>query len=395
MPTIAGRNIRLLSWFNFCNDFRIYGPVMVVYFAHVTGSYADGVLILAIAKIAGSLFEVPTGVFSDYVGRRWTLLTGQVGNIACIAAYAIAPSFEMLAVGAVLEGFSFSLFSGNQEAFLYDTLKDEGREAEYAQQQGALSSMFQFALAASAAVSALVLLWFPFRMLFWLSLAPQVVGLAVGFFTIEPKRHGREIETNVLAHLREAMAGFVRDVKLRDLSIASMLGFALGEAKHMFHPAFFATLWPSWGLGVASFLTHAFAALGFRAGGRVIARFGELPVLLWSNAASIAIGIGTTAIPTVASPAISSLASFLFGPSVVAQGSLMQQAFTERQRATMGSLVSLGGNLLYAVAVFAMGAFADHVGPRYALLTAEVLTIMVTLLYWRLFVRFAPADPVR
>src|SRR5436190_24177374 len=100
MSSSAQRNIRLLTWFNFSNDFRIYGPVMVVYFAHVTGSYADGVIILAIAKISSSLFEVPTGVFSDYVGRQVTMLTGQAANIACIAAYAAAPSFTLLAVGA-------------------------------------------------------------------------------------------------------------------------------------------------------------------------------------------------------------------------------------------------------------------------------------------------------
>ena len=92
------RNIRLLGWFNFCNDFRIYGPVLVVYFAQVTGSYAEAVLILAIAKIASSLFELPTGVFSDYVGRRKTMLTGQVANILCIAAYGAGSSFTMLAV---------------------------------------------------------------------------------------------------------------------------------------------------------------------------------------------------------------------------------------------------------------------------------------------------------
>ena len=87
------RNVRLLGWFNFCNDFRIYGPVMVVYFAHVTGSYAEAVLILAIAKIASSLFELPTGVFSDFVGRRKTLLCGQMANILCIAAYGASSSF--------------------------------------------------------------------------------------------------------------------------------------------------------------------------------------------------------------------------------------------------------------------------------------------------------------
>jgi MFS family permease len=381
----ALRNVRLLAWFNFCNDFRIYGPVMVVYFAHVTGSYADAVLILAIAKISSSLFELPTGVFSDKVGRRVTMLSGQAANIACIAAYAAGNSFTLLAIGAVLEGLSFSLFSGNQDAFLYDTLKDEGSQAQFPEHQGHLSSMYQFALAASALSAAVLLVWVPFETLFWTSLIPQAMGLGIGWLTTEPSRQGREVETNLLAHLREALIGFRREKKLRDLSIASMLGFALGEAKHMFYPAYFATLWSPSGLGVAGMLTHAFAALGFRAAGRIIGRFRELSVLVWANVVSIAFGVASTAAPTIASPAIASLSSFAFGPGIVAQGSLMQQGFTDRQRATMGSLVSLGGNVLYAMVVFALGWFADRFGPQYTLLTAELLTISVTLMYWRLF----------
>ena len=385
------RNVRLLGWFNFCNDFRIYGPVMVVYFAQVTGSYADAVLILAIAKIGSSLFELPTGVFSDFVGRRKTLLSGQIANILCIAAYGAGSSFTLLAIGALLEGLSFALFSGNQDAFLYDTLKDEEAQQEFAEYQGRLSAMFQAALAVSALVSAIVLLWLPLRSLFWLSLAPQTVGLVIGFLTTEPSRHGRVIETNLLAHLRDALVPFRRDAKLRDVSIAAMLGFALGEAKHMFFPAYFATLWSSSGLGIASMLTHAFAMLGFRASGRVIRRFRELPVLLWTSISSIVLGVAATATPTMASPAISSLASFPYGPGMVARDTLMQRSFTDRQRATMGSLISLGGNLLYAVVVFALGWFADRIGPQYALLAAELTTISVVLLYWRLFGREARA----
>lgn len=379
------RNVRLLGLFNLCVDFRIYAPIAVVYFAHVTGSYALAVLIFSMAKIASTVFEVPTGVFSDFAGRKVTIIVGQVAGIVSISAYALAGDFAILAIGAVFEGLAFSCFSGNNEAFLFDTLKEEGAEAHYAEYQGRASSMFQIALALSALVAAIVLGWSGMRMLFALSLVPQFVGLIVASLFHEPAQHDRRFEANVFSHISEALAGFVRDVRLRDLSIASILGFAIGEAKHMFYPAFFALLWPAWALGVAGMLVHAFAAVGFRAAGRLIRRFREFPVLLWSNIASIVFGVGAVAIPTLASPVISSFASFPFGPSVVSQGSLMQKAFTDAQRATMGSLIALGGNLLFALAVYAIGALADKVGPRYALLTAEILSISVSLLYWRLY----------
>jgi MFS family permease len=389
------RNVRLLGVFNFCLDFRIYAPIAVVYFAHITGSYALAVLIFSLAKIASTMFEVPTGVFSDFAGRKITMIVGQFASLASIASYAVAADFSILALGAVFEGLAFSCFSGNNEALLYDTLKEENEEAHYAEYQGRASSMFQIALAASALLAAIILGWSGMRMLFALSLVPQLAALIVALFFHEPAQHDRRFQANVFAHVSEAFAGFVRDVRLRDLSIASILGFALGEAKHMFYPAFFALLWPAWGLGVAGMLVHGFAALGFRASGALIRRYREFPVLLWSNVTSITFGVGAVAVPTIASPVISSLNSFPFGPSVVAQGSLMQKAFSDAQRATMGSLIALGGNLLFAVAVFGIGALADRVGPRYALLSAEILSISVTLLYWRLYRSVAAGETVR
>jgi len=381
----ARRNIALLGAFNFCNDFRVYAPIMVVYFAGVTGSFALGTLVLSIAKIAACAFEVPTGVFSDLIGRRRTLLLGQLASVASIAAYALAHGIVLLAVGAVLEGLAFSFFSGNNEALLYDTLKADAAESHYGEWQGRVSALFQFALAVSAAV-ALIALYFhvSLRTLFAVSLAPQILGIAFALLLAEPRRSGA-IPSNIFAHLGAALAAFRRDIKLRDLSVATMLGYALGEGKHMFQPAFFALLWPAWALGLAGVLIHGLGAVGFRFGGVLIRRFGELPVLFGSSVGGIAAGIGALSISGVASPAIISLASIFYGPSMVAQNALTQRAFTDAQRATMASLISFGGSLLYAAAVLAIGALADRIGPRFALLTAEFLSIPVLVLYWKLY----------
>ena len=382
---LVRRNIRLLSAFSFCNDFRVYAPIIVIYFSQITGSLALATLLFSITKIASSVFEVPTGVFSDFLGRKLTIVLGQAASVASLTLFAFGGDFAWLAAGAVMEGLAFALFSGNNDAFLYDTLKSESIEAQFPEWQGRVSAMFQLALAVSAAVAAVALGWLSLRWMFVLTLPVAGAGVVFAALLDEPKRHSDAIPTNVFAHLREALAGFARDVRLRELSLASMLGFGLGEAKHMFQPVFFALFWPAWGLGVAGVAVHGLASLGFRIGGGVVRRFGELRVLVGGNFASIVIGAGAVLVPTVASPAIISLSSILFGPAMVAQSSLMQKAFTDAQRATMASLNSLGGNILFAIAVFLIGAVADRVGARFALLGAEILTIPVTLLYWRLY----------
>src|SRR5260221_1618842 len=115
--------------------------------------------------------------------------------------------------------------------------------------------MFQLALAVSALVAMIALKWTTFRGLFWLSVVPEAVGLVLTFPMIEPSVHDRSIETNVVEHLREAVAAFVRDHKLRLLAFASALGFAIGEAKYLFYPAFFALFWHDQALAFARLLS--------------------------------------------------------------------------------------------------------------------------------------------
>ena len=394
MHSRTWQNIRLLSWFNFCNDFRLYNAIAVIYFAQVSGSYALGIGVYSVAKLSSAVFEIPTGLFSDFLGRKLTLALGQLASVLSIACYAIAGSFAFLALGGALEGLSFALFSGNNSALLFETLKEENREGEFAEYQGRLSAMFQLALAISAAVAIAALHWFSFRGLFWLSVAPQLIGLLLTFALVEPRAHDTSIESSIVKHLRESLAGFARDRNLRLLVLASALGFAIGEAKFLFYPAFFALLWRDQALALARFLTHAGGALGFRVAGALIRWRDEATILVGSSAVAVAMGTASAAMANMASPAISSASSLCFGPSVVAQGALAQRAFSDRQRATMASLAQSAGNLLFAAAAFALGALADKIGPRYALLIAETLSISVTYLYWRLYGRLRRTDKI-
>jgi predicted MFS family arabinose efflux permease len=89
--------------------------------------------------------------------------------------------------------------------------------------------------------------------------------------------------------------------------------------------------------------------------------------------------------PTALSPAILSSTSILFGPTTVAQNSLKQKEFSDKQRATMGSLNSLAKNIFYGMCLVSLGWVADNVGPRLALITAQGLSVVAVWLTWKLF----------
>ncbi len=379
-------NIRLLSAFNLCLDFRIYGPIAILYFVQITGSFALGLSIFSIAMLFSALFEVPTGIFSDLIGRKMTMVLGSLFSISAIVFYALGGSFWILAVGAALEGIASSLFSGNQEALLYDSLKEQGQEKDFSEYHGRTSAMFQWALGVSALISSF-LGHHSFQILVWLSVIPQVIGFIITLQMREPQIRSQKMQTNIFSHLKESLSHFRKNKKLRTITLAKVLDYSIGESVHQFSPAFIATLWPTWAIGLARVISHISAALGFRFAGRAIRRFGEATVLIWANTFNFVLSIVTIGYPTILTPLLGGLCSFPFGLSMVSQGSLFQREFSDEQRATLGSLISFFRTLFFALFALIFGMYADFVGPQIALLTGAALLFSIVPLYRSLLIK--------
>lgn len=70
------------------------------------------------------LLETPTGAVADLWGRKASIVLGQVTGITAVLLYASYPHFLVFLTGEFLFAFSFTLSSGADEAFIYDTLKE-------------------------------------------------------------------------------------------------------------------------------------------------------------------------------------------------------------------------------------------------------------------------------
>ncbi len=379
----AHRNIRLLTWFNFFLDFAPYNPIAVIYFSTVTGSFAAGLSILSIVSISSSLCEVPTGIFSDAIGRRKTILLGSMSATLAIVLYAIGGSFWMLAMGAILAGLGQSFFSGNNEALLFETLKEENNQSEYSTYLGRTSSMYQVGLAISAIIGGFAA-QHSLSLALWLSVIPQVICIIISFFFVEPKTHEKE-RANVFHHLGEALRKFRTNKKLRSLSLASIFAFGIGETMHQFGPVFISLLWPIWALGIARMLSHVCAALGFWFSGKIIKRFSALKVLFSGQLFNRAGSMFAYGFPTIFSPILLPVTSFFFAMGHVAQNTLLQEEFSDQQRATMGSLNTFLGNIVFAVFAITFGSVADKIGPGHTLLIGEILLLPILCIYLQVF----------
>ncbi len=377
------RNVKLLAWFNFFTDFKLYSAIAIIYFSQVTHSLALGMSIFSIANIADAIFEVPTGILSDMVGRKNTVILGALASIGYSLLYAIGGSYLFLALGAVFQGLSVAFYSGNNDALLHDTLHEIGKENEYHNYLGKLSSLFQAALGIGALAGS-ILASQSFALVMWLSVISQVICFIISLQIKEPAVYAQR-SSNIYSHMKDALKLFITNKKIRLVSIASMTGSAMGEAVFQFQAAFYQLLWPLWALGLAKAFSYLGAMVSFFYSGKLIDKFKEIKIILVGNIGTRIINIAAVVLPSKMSPALMSSTSIFFGASFIAKNSLLQKEFTPHQRATIASLNSFGESILMALFAYVFGLIGDYLGPAKTILIAQVLALAVTYLYWEIY----------
>ena len=378
------QNIRLMKWLNFFWNFQPYAPILIIYFAQETGSFANALLLFSIFSIAISIFEIPTGIYSDMIGRKRTLILGSLAGVVSISCYAFGGSFLILAIGAIFAGLQESFFSGNNDALLYDTLGETNDQGNFAEHMGKISSTLQLALGISALLGGLIA-GISFAYVLWVSVIPQIIALVISLRITEPKNHFEKISGNIFANLKEAFYKFKNNFKLRNLSLLSIIGFGMGEVQNQFMPAFINTVWPVWALGIWKSIGKLCSFLGSRNAGYILKKFSSFKVLIIGQLVSIGLTIVAVLFAGAWSPIIIALTSIPYGITTIALISLMHAEFSDKQRATMGSINSLLGNIFFAIFAYTFGLAADYLGTTSPIVITETLSLSVIYLYWMLF----------
>jgi len=221
------RNIKVLSWFNFFIDFIFYAPIAVLYFAHISGSWALGMSVYAIIWISSAFLEVPTGIFSDMIGRKNTVVAGAISSLVSVVLYAIGGGYWMLVAGALFEGLTRALYSGNNDALLHDTLRETGAQEEYHEYYGKLNTYNEIGLAVVVSLGG-VLASISYPFVFWMSAIPRLILIGLAMQLVEPKTHTGK-STNIYAHFFQSIEQFRTNRKLRLLTIISAMRTAVYE----------------------------------------------------------------------------------------------------------------------------------------------------------------------
>ncbi len=147
------RQLFLLQAHEAVRGFRIAGAVWVLLLVGRGFSLAAVGVAEGVFHLVSMLFEVPSGMLADILGRRRTLIAAGLVNAAAGVAMAASRGLFGVCAAMALEALSFNLASGTLEALTYDTLAENGQEARYIRQTSRQYTLYSAAQSAASLMS--------------------------------------------------------------------------------------------------------------------------------------------------------------------------------------------------------------------------------------------------
>ena len=364
----AERNVALYPWFRFFKELIFWQAVWFLYFQK-TLTPAEAILLYAVYDLSTTILEVPSGWFSDRLGRRVTLIISAVTGGVAMAILGYGDSFLAFVLGQVLLGGSAAFLSGTDTAFLYESLEEAGMTEEVEAQE-LRAWRFGFTALAVSAVTGGVIALYSYSLSFGLSAVAQIVAIVLSLRFVEPKARRMDIgqggEWARLASLRTA----IRKPVLIWIFVLSVLMYGYSHVPFVFGQPFIEQALGPLGLSgeaplVSGAVTTAMMLLSVAVSLRaewVRNRLGLAGVLLLAFAMQIgliAVLALTQSAAAIAVLFLRMVPSSLSTPFILAR---VQPELESASRATFMSLKSLVGRIVFAGSLWVAAGTAGGVG---------------------------------
>ncbi|MCJ7577878.1 MAG: MFS transporter [candidate division Zixibacteria bacterium] len=150
------KNIPKFYWYRLTKFALFHIAIMVLFYEQRGLSFSRIMILQSFYYFAKVLSEVPTGALADRFGRKKSLVIGSFCHSSAYLLIFLSHSFILFNLGEIIAGISMSFAYGADSALAYDTLKDLGREKEYQKVEGNGHSMRLLSFAIFAPIGGLL-----------------------------------------------------------------------------------------------------------------------------------------------------------------------------------------------------------------------------------------------
>jgi MFS family permease len=183
-------NIRKFYLFRWLVNFQLFLPIWVIYLTDHRGlSFTEVTVLDAAFWVVLVIMEVPTGAIADRWGRKVSLMWGAFANAIAIAVFAVAAGYGVILVSYLAWGIAWTLFSGADTAFFYDSLRAVKREGEYQRLYGRCWAFQQTGVLAGLLLGAPMAAWTSLPVPILVNAGIMALAFLVTLSFKEPPRH--------------------------------------------------------------------------------------------------------------------------------------------------------------------------------------------------------------
>ncbi len=224
-------NIWKLYAFKFFIGLHLVAGIIVPFFTDWANlSFTQIMILQSWFLLWIALLEIPTGTIADVFGRKISLALGAFAIVPGAIIYASIPNFYVFLLGEFVFALGYSLMSGAEGAFAYDTLKGMKKSKESKVVFGRLEIFYLMGLFIAAPLGSVIAAMFGLRMPMLLMAVPCFVAFLIALTMKEPKTVRRESK-NYIKTLKAGVRFFYKHKVLRilavDFAVINMVGYVM------------------------------------------------------------------------------------------------------------------------------------------------------------------------
>jgi MFS family permease len=367
-------NIWKLQADRFLGEFWPHIAIFVPYLEYLGLKATDNFMIQSAYAATLLLCQVPTGYFSDIVGRRISLIIS-----ACLFPigglfFAFSTGFWGFVAGEVFLALAVSMRSGTDTAMMYDTLLELGREKEHKKIEGRAFFYQQIGTATGNVIGGFLFgVWA--KLPFLLNLFRTFLFLPLSLSLQEPAREKTEAKKprHHLTDMGKVFQHCARHADTRNIVLYMSLFTGLNIIGFWSYFIYYSHVdIPVVLFGFIAAANSFIAGLGGMVAHKIEKKMDSrhallLPLLM--APAYFLLGWFDTVwvVPLVA------LNGFLWGISVPIARDLLHQNTPSKIRATVMSVSEMGTRIIYIILAYPFALLVDKMGIQTGMLTLGLL----------------------
>jgi MFS family permease len=208
--------------------FMLSMPIMVLFFLDNGLSMSQVLILQACFSLVLVAAEVPSGYFSDLVGRKPAIVIGCICGFLGYLVYSLSYGFWGFLLAEVALGISAAFISGADSALLFDSLAEMNQSGDYQKYEGR-KHFFESGSEGVASVLGGFIALVSLRLPFYVQAVVLILAIPIALSLVEPKHVKLERMGNNLKEIwRIIKFSFHENAQLKWLIIYSSVISASG-----------------------------------------------------------------------------------------------------------------------------------------------------------------------